>query len=139
MTMTAGLVLVAYCFKYAKLAGINQGCLPCIFSLCTIYICILFYFKFNERISYIKILGSLLMIPCIALISLGAVPQVEESSETVVSETYTDKQKQEFALLSISFAMIVPLFLTTRAMYYRLSENKFRFNLFDLAIDGQIF
>ena len=81
MTMTAGLVLVAYCFKYAKLAGINQGCLPCIFSLATIYICILFYFKFNEHISCIKVFGTLLMIPCIAFISLGGVSQIEDSSE----------------------------------------------------------
>ena len=77
--MTAGLILVAYCFKYAKLAGINQGCLPCIFSFTTIYIGIVFYIKFKERISCVKVIGTLLMIPCVAFISLGGASQIGDS------------------------------------------------------------
>ena len=43
MTGSAGLVLVAYVFKFAKMAEIDQGCLTCIFSLTTFYVCVLFY------------------------------------------------------------------------------------------------
>ena len=72
MTSLAGLILVAYCFKFARMASINQGCLPCIFSMTIFYVSVLFYFKFNEHISAMKIFGTLLMIPCIVFLSLGA-------------------------------------------------------------------
>ena len=88
MTALAGLVLVAYCFKFAKMAGINQGCLPCIFSMTIFYISVLFYFKFNESISAIKIFGTILMIPCIALISLGGIP-TEDEDAVVDDDDYT--------------------------------------------------
>lgn len=92
MTSLAGLILVAYCFKFAKMAGINQGCLPCIFSMTIFYVSVLFYFKFGEKISPMKIVGTLLMIPCIVFLSLGGGPadSVDTDADTV---GYTDSQK----------------------------------------------
>ena len=144
MTMQAGLILVAYCFKYAKMAGINQGCLPCIFSITIFYISILFWFKFNERISAMKIVGTVLMIPAIAFISLGAADSTEvgeTESSTLIddSETYTDEQKSLYAGISVTFALIAPFFWTTKAFYTRLSEDRFKFDLFDNAIDCAIY
>ena len=72
MTTLAGLTLVAYCFKFAKMADINQGCLPCIFSMTTFYVSLLFYFKFNEKLTALKIVGMILMLPCIGLIAFSA-------------------------------------------------------------------
>ena len=92
MTSLAGLILVAYCFKFAKMAGINQGCLPCIFSMCIFYVSVLFWFKFDEKISPMKILGTVLMIPCIVFLAFGA--DTSSSSEAdAESEEYTDSQK----------------------------------------------
>ena len=45
------------------------------------YVGVLFYFKFNESISLIKIIGTILMIPCIAFMSLGASTSSEETQE----------------------------------------------------------
>ena len=42
-------------------------------------------------------------------------------------------------MLSVIFAMIVPVFLTGKILYLRLSEDFYSFNLFDLAIDAQIY
>ena len=92
-----GLVMVAYSFKYAKMAEINQGCLPCIFSITTFYVCVLFYFKFGETISATKIIGTLLMLPCIVFIALGSAPAAKSSEEASAAadgdESYTDKEK----------------------------------------------
>ena len=35
--------------------------------------------------------------------------------------------------------MIAPFFWTTKMLFLRLSEDKFNFNLFDIAIDSQIY
>ena len=35
--------------------------------------------------------------------------------------------------------MIAPFFWTTKMLYLRLSEDRYNFNLFDVAIDSQIF
>ena len=138
-----GLVMVAYSFKYAKMAEINQGCLPCIFSITTFYVCVLFYFKFGETISATKIIGTLLMLPCIVFIALGSAPAAKSSEEASAAadgdESYTDKEKQIFAIISISFAMIAPFFWTARCLYLRLAEDRYKYNLFDLSIDSQIY
>ena len=68
--MLMGMIFVAYAFKFAAIAGLNQGCIVCLFSITTIYISILFYFKFNEAISWCKIAGIFLMIGCILTLSL---------------------------------------------------------------------
>ena len=94
MTSLGGLVLVAYCFKFAKMAGINQGCLPCIFSMTIFYVSILFWFKFNEKISVITIIGTVMMIPCIVFLAFGADTSASVTEEDEVDpETYTASQK----------------------------------------------
>ena len=55
MTSLAGLCLVAYAFKFAKMAGINQGCIPVLFSMTIIYVSVLFYYCFQESISVSKV------------------------------------------------------------------------------------
>ena len=70
MTSLAGLCFVAYAFKYAKLAEMNQGCIPSLFTVNSIYVSTLFYFKFNEKITISQIIGIFLMIPCVILLSL---------------------------------------------------------------------
>lgn len=35
--------------------------------------------------------------------------------------------------------MLAPIFWTTKMLYLRLSEDRYKFNLFDVAIDAQIY
>lgn len=106
----------------------------------TFYISVLFYYKFNEHISATKIAGMLLMIPCILLLVVGGVPADEgDILSGAESESYTMSEQQLYAVLSVSFAMIAPFFWTAKCLYLRLSEDRYNFNLFDLAIDGQIY
>ena len=138
MTSLAGLVLVAYCFKFAKMADINQGCLPCIFSMTIFYVSVLFCIKFGERLSPIVVFGTLLMVPCIAFLAFGSNP----SDDLSESSLYTDSEKQLFAIISVIFAMAAPFFWTTKMLYLRMAEGEYygyQFNLFDIAIDAQIY
>lgn len=56
-------------FYFAQKSDINQGCIPAIFAIVGIYIAILFFFCFDERISFSKIMGLVLIIACIAFIA----------------------------------------------------------------------
>lgn len=72
---------VAYAFKFALDAEMNQGCIPSLFCVMSIYVGVLFYFAFDERISSTKILGILMMVPCVLLLSLDK-KAVEEGSDS---------------------------------------------------------
>jgi len=91
MTSLGGLILVAYTFKFAKMAEINQGTLTCIFSLTTFYVSLLFYFKFNEKVSAMKIIGMILMLPCIAFLALGSNTTADVTDTVTDPEAYTDQ------------------------------------------------
>ena len=123
------------------MAGINQGCLTCIFGVTMIYISVLFYYKFGEKISPMKIFGMILIIPCIVFLAFGSSPGdevIEDSSSETSDETivYTDAQKKLYAILSIVFAMLAPFFWTTKIFYLRQSEGRYGFNIFDISIDA---
>ena len=79
MPSLGGLVLVAYAFKFALLAEMNQGCIPSLFSVTAIYVSALFYCKFKEVISVSKIIGILMMIPCVILLSMDP-KEVDEAA-----------------------------------------------------------
>jgi len=79
------------------------------------------------------------MIPCIVFLSLGAGAEELEDDAVVDPEAYTDSQIQLFAILSVTFAMIAPFFWTTKMLFLRQSEDVYKFNLFDIAIDAQIY
>ena len=69
LPMALALFLVSYSFKFALAAQINQGCIPCMFSITGIYIAVMFYWCFNERISPSKISGILLIVLCVIFLA----------------------------------------------------------------------
>ena len=133
MPSLCGLVLVAYAFKFALMAGMNQGCIPSLFSVTSIYIAILFYFAFGEVISNAKIVGIAMMIPCVILLSLDKKVADEESDVTV-------HDMQIYGGIAVLFAVLAPLFWTTKAYFARKSiEAKLFITTKDLALDSALF
>lgn len=112
--------------------------MPCIFSMSVFYVAILFWCKFNETIAPVTILGTFLIVPCVAFLSLGAADSGSQGGENDVG-TYSEKDMQLFAILAVAFGMLAPAFWTVKILYLRLSEEQFKFNLFDLAVDGILF
>ena len=131
MTALLGLVLVAYVFKFAKYAEVNQGCLVSLFSVQCIYVAILFYFKFNEIVSGIKIFGMLLMPPCALLLSLDK--KDAEDSEY----NFTIEEMKLYGILAVVFALVAPIVWTFAGFYIRKARETNCFPIYDLAIDLQ--
>ncbi len=75
-------MLVSYAFKFALMAQMNQGSIPGLFSVTSIYISILFFIVFGEVISCAKIMGILMMMPCVILLSIDKKVVTEESQYT---------------------------------------------------------
>lgn len=86
LTALAGLVFVAYAFKFAKLAEMNQGCIPSLFTVVSIYIATLFYFKFNEKITIAQIVGIILMLPCVVLLSIDKKEEGDSTHDLTLKE-----------------------------------------------------
>lgn len=84
MMSLTGLVLVAYAFKFAKLAEMNQGCIPSLFTVTGIYVALVFYFKFNERITTAQICGIGLMTTCVVFLSMDKKVEGESSNDLTV-------------------------------------------------------
>lgn len=66
------LLCMALAFKHAALGGMNQGVLPTLTCLASIFTMVLFYFKFYELISFIQGLGMLIMVISVVFLGLEA-------------------------------------------------------------------
>ena len=72
-------VSLNYTFVLAYACGINSGIITSIFASSMIYVGIVFYFKFGQKMSKVDIFGIVLMVGCIVCISL-AKTKTEESN-----------------------------------------------------------
>ena len=124
---------MAYAFKFAKYAQINQGCIPSIFCVTSIYIAVLFYFKFDEKISNSKIVSIVMIIPCILLLSLDKKKVTVTSSDQELEE----HELRIYGLISIVFALCAPFFWTFKSFYIRKAIETKVFPVYDLALDTQ--
>ena len=130
------LILVAYAFKFALYAQINQGVIPSLFTIVSLYVAITFYFKFTEVISNMKIFGILLMIPCVVFIVLDPKPEFSDDG------TLTGEEMRLYGLIAVLFALLCPILWTIKSFMARLAfENGqwLKQNALDLAVDQLIY
>ena len=106
------LVTITYAFKYAILAGINQGVILTLNSLTALYNVLIFRVFFNERVSIVQLSGMLIMIACVILIGVS-------TSVTEAEDTLDGENKQSYAILAISFSFLSPLFLSLKHIFIR--------------------
>ena len=115
LTSLAGLCFVAYAFKFAKLSEMNQGCIPSLFTVNSIYVAILFYFKFNERITLSQIIGIFLMIPCVIFLSL------DKKDDQVSKNDLTPEEMKVYGIYAVLFGLCGPIMWTVKTYYIRIS------------------
>ena len=102
------------------------------FAIVGIYIAILFYFCFDERISFSKIMGLVLIIACIAFLAFDPKEASMEDGEML-----TARQKTIFGLFAVVCALIAPLFWTYKGYYLRKAIDAGSFtSTLDLAVDS---
>jgi len=76
-----GLLLVSYAFTYATIANMNQGIIPSLFTLASVYVLIACYIKFGEKVSKVVLFGMSLMIFCVLCLCLSG-SNTDESDGT---------------------------------------------------------
>ena len=64
------LVILAWAFKFAAYAEMNQGIVSSLNALAGVYSMIWFYFSFNEIISFAQMAGMFLMFVSVVLLAL---------------------------------------------------------------------
>ena len=130
LPILGGLILVAYAFKFAALANMNQGCIPSLFQFASVYIAITFYIKFNEAISWCKIFGIFLMIACV--ITLSFAPKAD-SDDTTSDLTIEDQQM--YRVIAVIIGCTAPFTWTFQTFFARRAIERKDFPIFEMAID----
>jgi hypothetical protein len=98
---TGHVFLFTYAFMFAKKGGLNQGIIPIVTTLATLYNSIIFYKAFGERVSPPKIFGMFFTIGCVTCLALDAA-----SRKQVVGGPVTESK---YAVYSLLCAFMVPV------------------------------
>lgn len=78
---TAHFFFFALAFKYAKMAGLNQGVISILTIFATIFNVISFYFAFGEKPSRMKLFGMLFLIGTGVCLAVKAIQVGEENKQ----------------------------------------------------------
>jgi len=126
-------ILLTYAFYYATIANMNQGVIPSLFSLSSVYIMVTFYFRFGERVSKMAFLGMVIM--CLCVFCLAFVPKNENTAELT---TIPGLSARKALYISIVLGALAPACYAIKGFYFRLAQQDFDYPAMDLAIDGML-
>ena len=128
LTNLVNLTALTYAYKYAMIAGINQGVILTLNSVAVLYNVIIFYLLFKEKVNAIQLTGIAFMLSCVALLSINGTTKESDNVDGV--------DKRYYAFLSIACGLISPMALSTKHIVIR--SYKKSYNTWDMAIDGLI-
>jgi drug/metabolite transporter (DMT)-like permease len=131
--------LVIISFKYALYAGINQGVITTVFTLSSIYVAIMSWFLFDEKLNRFHIVGMLLLIACTILIVFS-----KTDNKKGKLKIYDQEVTEVAAYVPVGFALITTLIYSFRTIYVKIFVKNLNFNSFDYMtysylISGAIF
>ena len=125
-----GLILIGIAFMLAAMAQINQGVITVMLGLTSVFTGIIFFLKLGEVLSYIKIIGMLLMI------CAGVFLSIDEKEEDDSDDGLTVAEMKKCGILAVGISCMCSLAWTLLAYYYKELTSTGRFTPFDLAWDG---
>lgn len=109
-------VLIQVCiiqtFEYTLKTGINPGIIASVFATNLLFTMVYFYFVYGQKLSLFDLFGTLLIIACIILVSVGGGSGSDSSSD---SAPLTEEKKSEIAFnlsMAIVFAVLTGLVLS---------------------------
>lgn len=131
--------MVILSFKYALYAGVNQGAITTLFTLTGIYVAIISWFMFDEKLNRFHIIGMGLLVGCTVLIVFSK----QASSENKI-QVYSDEVPEISPTVPVGFALLTSLIYSIRTIYVKLFVRKLKFHSFDYMaysylISGGIF
>ena len=121
------------------MAGLNPGSITTLFSLTSIYVAILFYFCFDEKLSPAKIAGIILIFFSAVILAYDNKSSRIESDEVGKYSDITVEQMKDYGLLAIFMAFCGPFFWTFRSYNAKVAITSENFEPDDLAIDCNFF
>lgn len=124
---TGHVFLFTYAFKYAKMGGLNQGIIPIITTLATLYNSIIFYKAFGEKVSPPKIFGMLFTVACVVCLAL------DSASRKADLKTGTNPKYSLYALI---LAFFVPMGFSMK--HYLIRKYKGSYDSNHLPLDSAI-
>ena len=128
---TAHVFLFTYAFKFAKIGGLNQGVIPVITVLATLYNSIIFYFAFGERLSCSKIFGMALIISSVVWLGIDSGVKAAKEKEGQVME-----YESKYAFWALGLAMLVPIGFSFK--HFLIRKFKGSYDYHDLPLDSCI-
>lgn len=116
--MVALVNLIHVTFHFGGLAQINSGILASIFVTGVVFTIIIFYFKYDQKISRIDTLGTVLVIVCVLLIAFGgAIALQSQDKEANITGREAD------VILAVVFALISGFFYALRPLSMKYSMD----------------
>jgi len=131
---SAQVFLFTYAYKFAKLAGLNQGIVPILTLFASFFNSAIFYFVFGEKISLPKALGMVFAISCALLLMIES---TSKKGETFVDESGVEQSKEIYAFYCLGLAMLVPVGYSLKHFLVRRFQKSY--NYYYLPIDSSIF
>jgi hypothetical protein len=124
---TGHVFLFTYAFRFAKKGGLNQGIIPIVTTLATLYNSIIFYKAFGEKVSAPKVFGMLFTVGCVVFLAL------DSSTRKKVEGSDIDPI---YALYSLICGFFVPIGFSTK--HYLIRKYKGSYDSNHLPLDSAI-
>ena len=124
---TGHVFLFTYAFRFAKKGGLNQGIIPIVTTLATLYNSIIFYKAFGEKVSAPKVFGMLFTVGCVVFLAL------DSSTRKKVEGSDIDPI---YSLYSLICGFFVPIGFSTK--HYLIRKYKGSYDSNHLPLDSAI-
>ena len=121
------------------LADINTGCITSIFSATSIYLVIVFYCVFKEKLSMLKILGVVFIIPCVVFLTMDPKEEAAALETSSMESSLSAEEMSRYGILAVLFGLSAPLLWTFKFTCARRTYERRDFRAFDLGMDSVFF
>jgi drug/metabolite transporter (DMT)-like permease len=116
-------------FFYSDKAGVNSGIMSTNFSSCLVFVAILFYCKYKQKMNKFDYLGSLFILGSVVFIAIGGNNRTSESTDVTDGEI---KEISSGALIgAIVFGLLVGLTFSLNALHMKYCQD-------DLHYPGEV-
>ena len=123
--------MFTYAFKFAKLGGLNQGVIPIITVMATLYNSIVFYFAFGETLGGCKIFGMSLTVGSVVWLAIDSAAKAAEEKEGETTEF-----ESKYAFWALGLALLVPVGFSFK--HFLIRKFKGSYDYHDMPVDSGI-
>jgi len=121
--------LVITSFKYALYAGINQGAITTIFALSSVFVAILSWFIFDEKLSSFNIIGMVLLFGSTIMIVFS---KTNHNKQKI--KVFDDDVEEMPTYMPVILALFTTFLYSFRTVYVKLFVRNLNFSSIDLII-----